>query len=73
MYPDHSLLVESQELAADENKNDNSFCNYINVASWNIAAVYNNPFEYWVSHQNPEYDYLMKGVQDFIDTGGKEL
>ena len=45
----------------------------INVASWNIAAVYNNPFEYWISHKNPEYDTMMIGVQNFIDSREKDF
>jgi hypothetical protein len=25
----------------------------VNVASWNIAAVNNNPFEYWITSPDP--------------------
>lgn len=39
----------------------------LSVASWNLAAVNNNPFEYWIAHKDPEYNRLMKGVQQFID------
>jgi hypothetical protein len=39
----------------------------IRVATWNTAAVNNNPFEYWVTSANPLYDALMLGVQDFTD------
>ena len=33
------------------------------VATWNIAAVNNNPFEYWITHDDAQYNELMKRVQ----------
>lgn len=36
--------------------------------TWNVAAVNNNPFEYWVSHDDPAYLRLMNDVQEFIDS-----
>ncbi len=39
----------------------------LNVATWNIAAPNNNPFEFWVSHQNEEYNELMLAIQKHID------
>eukprot|EP00291_Cryptomonas_curvata_P021319 CAMPEP_0172161626 /NCGR_PEP_ID=MMETSP1050-20130122/6228_1 /TAXON_ID=233186 /ORGANISM="Cryptomonas curvata, Strain CCAP979/52" /LENGTH=379 /DNA_ID=CAMNT_0012831541 /DNA_START=247 /DNA_END=1382 /DNA_ORIENTATION=+ len=39
----------------------------IKAASWNIAAINNNPFEYWITNPDPAYNELMKGVQDFIE------
>jgi hypothetical protein len=35
----------------------------VRVATWNIAAVNLNPFEYWVTHSDPGYNQLMEGVQ----------
>lgn len=35
--------------------------------TWNVAAVNNNPFEYWVSHDDSSYLELMADVQRFID------
>ena len=40
----------------------------LHVASWNIAAVNNNPFEYWITHEDPAYYALMQGVQAFIES-----
>ena len=40
------------------------------VVTWNIAAVNNNPFEYWITHPDPEYNALMKSVQELIDSPG---
>eukprot|EP00808_Paulinella_micropora_P017632 g13255.t1 len=41
------------------------------VVSWNVAAVNNNPFEYWVSHPDPAYNQLMRDVQAFLDQPGE--
>ena len=35
----------------------------INVATWNVAAINNNPFEYWITHSDEEYNALMEAVQ----------
>ncbi|KAK3243803.1 hypothetical protein CYMTET_38831 [Cymbomonas tetramitiformis] len=46
----------------------------LSLSSWNIAAVNNNPFEYWITHNNDGYNKLMLGVQDFIEApGDKDL
>jgi hypothetical protein len=37
------------------------------AASWNIAAVNNNPFEYWITSSDPDYNVLMRRVQEFIE------
>jgi len=42
----------------------------LHIASWNIAAINNNPFEYWITHDDSEYGALMDHVQEFIDTPG---
>jgi len=42
----------------------------IKVATWNVAAVNNNPFEYWITHKDPAYNKLMDGVQDYIANSG---
>ena len=44
---------------------------HLRVATWNVAAVNNNPFEYWVTHPDPAYNLLMDGVQDFVDNAGE--
>jgi len=40
----------------------------LRATTWNIAAVNNNPFEYWVTHPDPAYNKLMANVQTFIDS-----
>eukprot|EP00038_Savillea_parva_P010642 m.191668 g.191668 ORF g.191668 m.191668 type:complete len:578 (-) comp18421_c0_seq1:153-1886(-) len=44
----------------------------LTVASWNIAAINNNPFEYWITHNDAAYNKLMEDVQDFIASPGNK-
>ncbi len=40
------------------------------VTTWNIAAINNNPFEYWITHEDQAYNDLMEDVQNFIENPG---
>lgn len=40
------------------------------AVTWNIAAVNNNPFEYWITHKDVAYDKLMGDVENFIEAPG---
>jgi hypothetical protein len=42
----------------------------IRAVTWNVAAVNNNPFEYWITHNDPGYNSLIDGVQEFINAPG---
>ena len=42
----------------------------LRVATWNVAAVNNNPFEYFITHHDPAYNKLMADVEAFIDSPG---
>ena len=43
--------------------------NRLAVATWNIAAVNNNPFEYWITMKdNPAYNKMMNDVELFIES-----
>uniref|UniRef100_A0A7S3LKF6 Endonuclease/exonuclease/phosphatase domain-containing protein n=1 Tax=Aplanochytrium stocchinoi TaxID=215587 RepID=A0A7S3LKF6_9STRA len=44
----------------------------ISVINWNIAAINNNPFEYWITYENDEYAKLMDDVQEFIVNPGEK-
>ena len=45
----------------------------INVATWNIAAINNNPFEYWITYkENPQYEELMINVEKFLENPGNK-
>jgi len=43
----------------------------LTVATWNIAAINNNPFEYWITYkENPGYEELMVKVEQFLENPG---
>jgi len=44
----------------------------LRTVSWNVAAVNNNPFEYWITHPNPAYKQLMEQVERFIVDPGED-
>ena len=45
----------------------------LSVATWNIAAINNNPFEYWLTIEDkPEYDRLMTDIEQFIESPGEK-
>mmetsp|Transcript_7420 Transcript_7420/g.8938 ORF Transcript_7420/g.8938 Transcript_7420/m.8938 type:complete len:580 (-) Transcript_7420:190-1929(-) len=44
----------------------------LNVATWNIAAINNNPFEYWITYDNVVYNKVMKEVAKFINSPYKK-
>lgn len=45
------------------------------VTTWNIAAINNNPFEYWITYkENPEYEQMMINIEKFLENpGDKDL
>jgi len=44
--------------------------NALSVATWNVAAINNNPFEYWITHDDKAYNELMADVQAFVSEPG---
>lgn len=38
--------------------------------TWNVAAINSNPFEYWITHDDPAYNKLMADVSAFIKSPG---
>ncbi|KAL7552025.1 hypothetical protein ACHAWF_015231 [Thalassiosira exigua] len=45
----------------------------LRVATWNIAAINNNPFEYWITYdENPAYEKIMTGIEAFLEHPGAE-
>jgi hypothetical protein len=41
------------------------------VTTWNIAAINNNPFEYWITYkENPKYEELMINIEKFLEEPG---
>lgn len=44
------------------------------ITTWNIAAVNNNPFEYWINFPDDQrYGQLMTSVQDFMSNPGEDV
>jgi hypothetical protein len=43
----------------------------LQLVTWNIAAINNNPFEYWITHKDEDYNKLMVDVQEFISSPGE--
>jgi len=44
----------------------------VRCVTWNIAAINNNPFEYYITVENePGYEELMLAVQELVDTPGE--
>lgn len=45
--------------------------NSLQIATWNIAAINNNPFEYWITYdEEPAYEKLMINVEQFLENPG---
>ena len=42
----------------------------IHATTWNIAAINNNPFEYWITYHEPQYNRIMSNVSTFIENPG---
>ena len=41
--------------------------------TWNMAAINNNPFEYWITNDgDPTYGKLMEDVSTFINDPGQQ-
>ena len=55
-----SSTSSSSKLKASES-------NVLKLLTWNIAAINNNPFEYWLTLKDePMYDEMMNGVEKFV-------
>ena len=44
----------------------------LRVATWNVASINNNPFGYYVSHDDPAYQEMMREVEKFILSPGEQ-
>jgi len=43
----------------------------LSVTTWNIAAINNNPFEYWITNKdNKAYLQIMESIETFIENPG---
>ena len=45
----------------------------LQIASWNIAAINNNPFEYWITYdENENYEKIMSDIEAFLEEPGEK-
>ena len=45
----------------------------LSIATWNVAAINNNPFEYWITYdENPEYERIMTKIEEFLESPGEK-
>lgn len=45
----------------------------LSISTWNVAAINNNPFEYWITMKgHPAYNKMMVDVENFIENPGAE-
>jgi hypothetical protein len=42
----------------------------LHAITWNIAAINNNPFEYWITSDDPSYNYMMSNASKFMTNPG---
>jgi hypothetical protein len=45
----------------------------LSISTWNIAAINNNPFEYWVTFPDEVYNKFMQGVERFLSTATEDF
>lgn len=43
------------------------------VATWNVAAINNNPFEYWVTYPDDAYNQFMTGVEQVLNDSEEDV
>ena len=69
------LMLNSMFLASEESgvASEGSKSTELSVSTWNVAAINNNPFEYWLTYDSAEYGALMKGVEDFVESPKKQV
>ena len=45
----------------------------LQVSTWNVAAINNNPFEYWITYdENPAYEKIMTDIEIFLENPGDQ-
>ena len=43
------------------------------VGTWNVAAINNNPFEYWVTYPDDEYKNFMLAIENFLSDADEDV
>ena len=47
--------------------------NVVLTATWNVAAINNNPFEYWVTYPDEEYNNFMLKVEQIVGNSAEDM
>ena len=71
--PPHPRRVPPCTLAAQTTETGMPEEGVLRVATWNIAAINNNPFEYWITHDDADYNRLVARVRVGVRVLGCEL
>ena len=50
-----------------------TFQNQMSVATWNIASINNNPFEYWITYPDETYNEFMLAVEKILNESSEDL
>ena len=40
----------------------------LQLCTWNVAAINNNPLEYWTTYDHPDYKALMVAVEEMVES-----
>eukprot|EP01038_Epipyxis_sp_PR26KG_P006408 gene6408-8819_t len=60
---------KSSTIIKNSSSSINRDSNRLRLATWNIAAINNNPFEYWITNDDdPRYNDMMNNVSNFIES-----
>lgn len=68
------FTISSRKIFNDTSTSEislNDSSSIIKAITWNIAAINNNPFEYWITNSDPIYNKMMKDVSKYIETPGE--
>lgn len=69
--PHHKHHFRSSGAGAKSGQGDSALSKGIEASTWNIAAINNNPFEYWITwSENDKYVKLMQSVSTAVKNPG---
>ena len=63
----HTALLGGSSASVGAGTPSHTSSGSLGVVTWNVAAINNNPFEYWITHDDPAYDAMMKSVRLFVE------
>jgi hypothetical protein len=72
-YDMEEAMATIEERPTCRDQNNATLTPVLRAASWNIAAINNNPFEFWITNPNQDYESLMQGIQKFIQDPANDI